>query len=308
MSTIRFLPLALGPLALAFATSSIAPAQESAPPDAPVPADDGPLHVVSEDGTRIAYEREGEGDVVIFVAGALSTRSSGKETAALLTKDHVVIRYDRRGRGESREAQPHSLEREVEDIAALIAASGGKASLFGMSSGAVLALEAANRLGEKVEKAVLYEPPFVVDDSRAPIAADFVPRLRAMIAEDRRGDAVALFMTEAVEVPPEMVGAMRRSPMWPSLESLAPTLLDDLELFGETQDGTPLPEDRWTRVAAPILVVAGSASPVWMQNAAKEVHRVLPKSKLALLEGLDHSSPMTQPEPVAATLREFLAK
>src|SRR5688572_10047699 len=146
--------------------------------------------VASKDGTAIAFEKSGEGPAVVLVAGALSDRSMNAPLATRLAGRFTVINYDRRGKGASGDTQPYAVEREVEDLEALIEKSGGTACLYGISSGAVLALEASARLPAKVRKLVLYEPPFVVDASRSPVPQDFVKRVTAMVAEGRRGDAV----------------------------------------------------------------------------------------------------------------------
>src|SRR5688572_5943827 len=204
-----------------------------------------PATVTSKDGTTIACARSGKGPVVVLVAGALCDRSMNAGLASLLEQRFTVINFDRRGRGGSTDTPPHAVEREVEDIEALIDAAGGTAFLYGISSGAVLALEAASRLPTKVTRLVLYEPPFIVDDSRPPLPAEFARKLTELLAADRRGDAVAYFMTDAVGVPSEAVAGMRRAPMWAGLEKVAHTLPYDLAVMGDTQAGKPLPRQRW---------------------------------------------------------------
>src|SRR5438477_1084958 len=140
--------------------------------------------VTSKDGTKIAYDKQGEGPAVILVYGALCYRSFGSlpELVKLLAPHFTVYNYDRRGRGDSGDTRPYAVEREVEDIEALIDEAGGAASLYGISSGAVLALEVASRLPSKVEKLAMYEPPFVIDDSRPPMPSDYVDHLNDLIA------------------------------------------------------------------------------------------------------------------------------
>ncbi|MBI5670573.1 MAG: alpha/beta hydrolase [Chloroflexi bacterium] len=172
--------------------------------------------VTSKDGTRIAYDQRGQGPVVILVAGALGVRSPhpvSRQLAELLSQHFTVIDYDRRGRGDSSDTPPYALEREVEDIEALMDATGGTAFVYGLSSGAVLALEAASRLPRKVKKLALYEPPFIINDSRPPVPDDYVKQLQAAIAAGRPGDAVEIFMTKAILIPPEFVAQMRTAPM-----------------------------------------------------------------------------------------------
>jgi pimeloyl-ACP methyl ester carboxylesterase len=165
--------------------------------------------VQSSDGTSIAFDRSGEGPPIIFVDGALCYRASGpmRPLAALLAPHFTVFTYDRRGRGDSGDTAPYAVEREVEDIKALITAAGGSAFVYGVSSGAALALEAANRV-LAIKKLALYEAPFIVDDSRPALPEDFLARLHERLASGRRGDAVRQFM-KAVGVPAIFVALMR---------------------------------------------------------------------------------------------------
>ena len=197
------------------------------------------------DGTLITYETCGEGPPLILVDGALCYRDMGPSRAlARVLSDHfMVISYDRRGRGESTDTSPYSVEREIEDLAALLAAAGGSASVCGFSSGAVLALDAAAR-GLPTSGLVLYEPPFIVDDSRPPAASDYVERLNALPASSRRGDAVRLFMRH-VGMPAPLVSMMRCMPAWGKLKRVAHTRPYDGEIMGDTQLGRPLPAARW---------------------------------------------------------------
>ena len=158
--------------------------------------------VTSKDGTKIALDRSGEGPPIILVGGAMNTRSFGPNgsLAPLLAERFTVINYDRRGRGDSGDTQPWAVEREIEDIDALIEAAGGSAFVYGISSGAALALEAASR-GLAIEKLALYEAPFIVDDSRSPLADDYLARLEGLVASGRRSDAIRLFMREGVGLP-----------------------------------------------------------------------------------------------------------
>ena len=261
--------------------------------------------VKSKDGTAIAFEKSGSGPVVILVSGALSDRRGGAGLAAQLARHFTVINYDRRGRGDSGDTPPYAVAREVEDIEALIDHAGGSAHLFGASSGAALALEAASRLPGKVKRAALFEPPFVSDDSRAPMPADLATRLEGMLASGRRGDAVDYFMTNAVLVPPEVVAQMRGSPMWPAAEKLAHTLPYDMAVMGDTLFGKPLPADRWKSARMPVLVLDGGKSGAWLRNSARSLSEVLPGAKLRTLEGQDHSAPSMAPQVLAPVLIDF---
>ncbi len=230
---------------------------------------------LSKDGTSIAFDRAGDGPALILVHPATSFRAFNPamaELAQLLSSHFTVLNYDRRGRGESGDTPPYAVERELEDLDALIAVAGGSAFVYGMSSGAILALEAANR-GLAIEKLALYEPPFVVDDTRPPLPADYLARLGELISADRRGDAIEYFFTNVGLVPAEAVAQMRAQPMWPAFEAVAPTLAYDGAVVGDTMSGRPLPADRVAAVTVPTLVIVGSAVGAWARNS---VHAVAP--------------------------------
>ena len=178
--------------------------------------------VTSKDGTTIAFDRSGQGPALILVGGAIQHRAIDPSTARLaelLSPSFTVYHYDRRGRGDSGDTAPYAVEREIEDIDALIQDAGGTASLFGMSSGAVLAIEAAAH-GLAVSNLAMYEPPFIVDDSRPPLPDDYRQRLTELLAKGDQADAVELFMTEGVGVPAEAVAPMRGMPFWSGLEAV----------------------------------------------------------------------------------------
>lgn len=261
--------------------------------------------VTSRDSTTIAFERLGSGPVIILVSPALGDRSGNANLAKVLTRNLTVINYDRRGRGASTDARSYAVAREVEDIEALLDAAGGSAYLFGSSSGAVLALEAAAMLGGKVKALFMYEPPFIVDDSRPPLPEDYLEHLDNLISSGRRGDAVEYFMGQAVSVPDEMLASMRHGPMWAALEAAAHTLPYDGKIMGNTMSGKPLSEHRWDSVQAPALVMAGGASPGWLHHGAQAVAAALPRCKIRILEGCDHSAVMTAPVDIATTLYGF---
>ncbi len=249
--------------------------------------------VLSRDGTAIAFDRSGQGPALILVGGATVTRQAEAGLAAALAPHFTVFAYDRRGRGDSGDTAPYAVEREVEDIDALIGEAGGTAFVFGHSSGAVLALEAARLLPTRIPKLALYEPPFIIDDSRPPAPTDYVARLTQLVAEGRRGDAVALFMT-VVGMPAEAIAQMRQSPMWPGLEAIAPTLAYDGTIIGNTESGDPSTLRKWASVRVPTLVMDGTVflgseeKHTFMRNAATELARVLPHARHRTLEGQDH--------------------
>ena len=259
--------------------------------------------VTSNDGTRIAYDKLGEGPPILLVGGAFNTRTFGPNggLAPLLAERFTVINYDRRGRGDSTDTPPYAVEREIEDIESLIEEVGGSAHVFGISSGAALALEAANR-GLAIEKLALYEAPFIVDDSRAPVPEDYLQRLEGLVASDRRGDAIRLFMRQGVGLPAVFVAMMRIMPAWSKLKAVAPTVLYDATIVDEYHKGRPLPPDHWSSVTMPTLVAVGGKSPDWMRHAMWELPNVLPNAQHRTLEGQTH---IVKPEALAPVLMEF---
>lgn len=246
--------------------------------------------VTSKDGTLIAFDQSGQGPVVILVSGALGVRSHPMFTqlTAQLAPYFTVFNYDRRGRGDSGDTPPYAVEREIEDIEALIDEAGGATSVYGISSGAALALEAANKLPTKIKKLALYEPPFIVDGSRPPLPEDYVEQINQRIAEGRRGDAVALFM-KVVGVPDEFLASMRTTPMWTEMEKVAHTLAYDGTIMGDTQSGKPLPTNRWTSVTSPTLVIVGGASEAFFQHGTRALVDILPNAQHRILEGQTHN-------------------
>ena len=242
--------------------------------------------VVSRDGTRIAFDRSGIGPPVVLVGGAFQYRAFAPRTtelARLLSADFTVFHYDRRGRGDR---APYAVQREVEDIRAFVAEAGGSASLFGMSSGAVLALEAANQ-GTAVTGLALYEPPFIVDDSRAPFPPDHLARLNDLLALGRRGDAVRFWLRQ-VGVPAVVMAVMRCLPAWRKFKGVAHTLPYDATIMAGTLGGARLPAGRWTTATQPALVIVGGKSPAWMHHGTQALTGVLPSAQLQILDGQTH--------------------
>jgi pimeloyl-ACP methyl ester carboxylesterase len=252
----------------------------------------------SKDGTNLVYERLGEGPPIILVCGGSVDRSSNAPLAGILASDFTVFNYDRRGRGGSTDVQPYAIEREVEDIDALILEAGGSANLYGTSSGAALAMEAA-ATGLPIMKLALWEPPFIQDPNARP-PADQVERYNEMIAEGRRGDAVEYFMTKVVHMPPEFVADARSQPWWPAQEALAHTLAYDATIMGDYS----IPVDRAASVKAPTLVIAGGADFPWMRETAQALADALPDGEVRLLEGQGHD---VDPAILAGVLKEFFA-
>jgi pimeloyl-ACP methyl ester carboxylesterase len=257
--------------------------------------------VISKDRTAIAFDRIGNGPPVILVDAALCYRGLGptRKLAELLAPHFTVITYDRRGRGQSGDKAPYAIEREVEDIAALLREIGGAAYLWGMSSGAVLALEAASRLGG-IQKLAIYESPFIVDGSR-PTTEEQWAQIGEAVGAQRPGVAVTIFL-KMVGVPRFFIALMRFSPAWPKLKALAHTLPYDGTLVRDLQRGLPLPPQRWASVTAPTLVMDGSQSPAWMRNANRALSIVLPHAQYHTLEGQTH---VLRPKAHARTLVQF---
>jgi pimeloyl-ACP methyl ester carboxylesterase len=208
-----------------------------------------------------------------------------------------VFNYDRRGRGDSGDTAPYAVEREIEDIDAMVKEAGGAAFLYGTSSGAALAL-AATANGLNITRLALWEPPFIIGDSRPRPPADTASIYNKMVAEGRRGDAVEYFMAKVVGLPPEFVGFARSQPWWPSQEALAHTLAYDATIMGDYS----LPTEQAASVKVPTLVMAGGASWDWMQNTAKTLATIIPDSQYQILEGQEHN---VNPAVMAPALKEF---
>jgi pimeloyl-ACP methyl ester carboxylesterase len=259
--------------------------------------------VMSADGTLIAFEQMGAGRPLILVGGATCDAARMRPTAEHLARDFAVINYDRRGRGDSGDTLPYAVEREVEDLAALISRAGGRASVYGHSSGAGLALHAAAQ-GLPIDRLILHEPPYSPDiEEHRREAREYGEQLESILSKGRYGDAVELFFA-LVGVPPEMIGEMRQGPGWAALEALAPTLAYDSAVMGDVSRGGTVPADVAGRVTAPTLVLVGGASPEWMIDVGREVADAVQNGNHRVLEGQEHVVP---PEILAPVVKEFLA-
>jgi pimeloyl-ACP methyl ester carboxylesterase len=262
------------------------------------------MNIVSSlDGTKIVYDRQGEGPALIVVDGALCTRSSNSkaELAGMLAPRLTVYSYDRRGRGDSGDTLPDAVDREIEDIGALIEEAGGSASLYGHSSGAALAMEAAVRLGRgKITKIAMYEVPWNDDPAAQQAFAQYVTRLTAALGDGRPGDAVAAFMT-LVGMPAAQIDGMRAAPFWAGLEAVGPTLAYDQAVLGER---STIPVARVARVGVPALVMYGDAGLPFMAATARAVSQEMPQASLRVLAGQNHE---VSPAALAPVLAEFLA-
>jgi alpha-beta hydrolase superfamily lysophospholipase len=252
--------------------------------------------VTSSDGTTIAFDRSGEGPAVILLCGGSTDRSANAPLAALLARHFTVFNYDRRSRGDSGDTAPYAVEREVEDLEALINEAGGSAFVYGTSSGAALVLEAAAS-GLPIAKLALWEPPFILDEGRRP-PADTATTFTELVSEGRRGDAVEYFMSKVVGLPPEFVAYARTQPFWASQEALAHTLAYDATIMGDYS----LPIGRAAAVTAPTLVIDGGASFPFIGESAAALEAALPDGRRRTLEGQTHD---VAPETLAPVLEEF---
>jgi alpha-beta hydrolase superfamily lysophospholipase len=262
--------------------------------------------VTSKDGTSIAYQRMGSGPAVILVGGGLDDGSENAPLVPELAERFTVLNYARRGRADSGDTPPYAVEREIEDIDALIAEAGGSAHLYGVSSGGVLALE-ATAAGLAVDRLAVYEVPYNVAGDWPLRWAEYRRRLEALLAEDRRGDALELFMRLA-ETPEPAIASARTAPFWPAMEAIAPTLAYDAACLG---DGQP-PTDRLATIAQPVLVATGGAhepdAAEWVRAlgpAADAIAATIPRAQRLTIEGQGH---VTDPKVVAPLLERFFAQ
>jgi pimeloyl-ACP methyl ester carboxylesterase len=256
--------------------------------------------VHSSDGTTIAFERFGEGPPVILVVGAFNEQSTGAPLATFLAQHFTVFNYDRRGRGESGDTTPYAVEREVEDLAALIAEAGGSASVWGYSSGACLALQAAAR-ELAITKLALYEAPYLVGNGQPRTPVNHAASLAELMAAGRRGDAVEYFQTKMVGIPEDVVAQLRHAPFRPALERMAHTLVYEATILGDRS----VPTELAASVTAPTLVIAGGASFPFMRETAQTLADVLPNGQARILEGQTHD---IVPAVLGPVLAEFLAR
>ncbi|MFE7131885.1 alpha/beta fold hydrolase [Streptomyces sp. NPDC057638] len=258
--------------------------------------------VQSADGTTIAYDRTGEGEALILVGGSFSERAhpTMAQLAAELAPHFTVFNYDRRGRGDSGDAAEYAVEREIEDLAALIAEAGGSARVFGLSAGGALALKAA-AAGLDITRIAVYDPPFVVDENGPRPPAGFTERLAELSSSDRSGEAVEFFMVEGMGAPSEAVAGMKFAPFWAGLEALAHTLPYDTTILGED---FALPAVELSAVTVPTLVVHGSEADAWLHASAKAVADAVPAAEVHALAGQGIA---VDPAALAPELKNFFS-
>ena len=241
--------------------------------------------VTSKDGSLITFDQLGQGAPVVLVSGGSVDKGSNLSVAEELAKHFTVYNYDRRGRGKSGDRQPYAVDREIEDIEAVIDGAGGKAFLYGSSSGAALALEAARKLPSKVTKLALWEPPYIMEGYPRP-PANTAQTFADLVAQGRRGDAAEYFMSKVVGMPPEFVAAARSAPWWPAQEALAHTLAYDATIMGDYS----IPTNKVAEIKVPTLVVDGGASFPFMHATADAIANILKdKGQRRTLEGQQHN-------------------
>jgi pimeloyl-ACP methyl ester carboxylesterase len=254
--------------------------------------------VTSRDGTVLAYDRLGDGPPVVLISGGSVDRSSNAGLAEQLADRHTVYNYDRRGRGDSGDTPPYAIEREIEDIAAVIEVAGGSAHLYGSSSGAGLGMHAA-ATGLSVVKLALWEPPYSVN-GRPDLPDDTASVYRELVSSGRRGDAAEYFMAKVVGMPPEFVAQARQAPWWPQQEAIAHTLAYDATIMGDYT----LPTEIAKAITVPTLIVVGGASFGFMAETAEALARLIPDAEWATLEGQAHN---VDPAALAPVLERFFA-
>ena len=255
--------------------------------------------VTSRDGTSIHYDRLGDGPPVVLVTGGSVDRSSNAGLAdELAGRGFSAYNYDRRGRDGSGDTPPYAIEREIEDVAAVIEAAGGRAHLYGTSSGAALAMHAA-AAGVPVARLAMWEPPYSVG-GRPDLPDDTAAVYRDLVEAGRRGDAVEYFMAKVVGLPPEFVAGARQAPWWAQQEALAHTLAYDATIMGDYT----IPADVAKAVPVPTLIVTGAASFGFLAETADALAALIPDAQLATLEGQEHN---VDPAALAPVLARFFA-
>jgi len=255
-------------------------------------------NVRSQDGTAIAFDQSGEGPPIILVLGAFNDHFTGSALAERLSEHFTVFNVDRRARGESSDTAPYAIEREIEDIAALIDEAGGSTSVFGYSSGAVLSLMAAEQ-GLPITKLALYEPPFLIEQGLAERSRTVAIRLSELLSQGLRGEAVELYQTDVVGIPAEVVAQLRNAPFRPALEAIAQSLVYDATILGKMD----LLASRLSSIAVPTLLISGEASPAMLGDAAQAVADTLPHAQHRRLPGQTHD---LVAEVLAPVLESFL--
>lgn len=253
----------------------------------------------SRDGTALAYDRVGAGPALVFVPGVFNLRDTCAPIAARLTDTFTSYTYDRRARGDSSNTRPYAVEREVEDLQALLDVAGGRATVFGYSSGAVLALRAAAD-GLPIERLFLYEPPFRYDDEGPVPPPDLAEHLQQLLDAGRTADVVTTFQLRAVGLPPEVVAGIRQAPFFPRLQAMAQSVVHDAVIT----TSMPVPTPQMTAVEVPTVVLRGGRTWPRLATAAERLAEALPNATLRVLpDAADHG---LEPISTAAALSDHL--
>ncbi|MFS0920154.1 alpha/beta fold hydrolase [Brevibacillus sp. 179-C 1.1 NHS] len=253
----------------------------------------------SKDGTTLAYDVYGSGPALLFITGATCFRSFEPvlHDAQVLAEQFTVYNYDRRGRGDSGNTLPYAIEREIEDIEALIDAAGGTAYLYGHSSGAILALNAAMQLDAKVSKLVMYDPSYANNEADLKEFNELSQALYKLLEGGKNADAISLFL-EGIGIPKEVVHYMQQSPQWESMAALAPTLAYDITLASSLP-----PIEHARKLRTPTQIIVGEASPASLHDVASQLSQAIPDAQYKLLEGQDH---MPDPTVLLPVITSFL--
>jgi pimeloyl-ACP methyl ester carboxylesterase len=249
----------------------------------------------SADGTTIAFEREGDGDPLLLFGGPMTTRMSDARLVPLLSRHFSVVTVDRRGRGDSTDTKPYRVQREVDDVAAVIDAVGGWANVYGHSSGGALALHAA-AAGLPIVKVAAYEPPYTTEADRPDYRdPSMSARVRAAVYTDDPETAAVEYLGG---FDPHSLQQLRDTPDWPEMIDLARTIPYDLSLIG---DGS-IPIAEYESIAVPTMIIFGSKSWSWVPNAMAELAGIIPGARLHVMQGEDHD---VSSEALASVLLEF---
>ena len=259
-------------------------------------------NVTSADGTRIAFWREGSGPPLLLVHGGVCDHLAWYYVVPLLAQKFTVYTYDRRGRGESGNTPPYSVEREVEDVAAMLAAIGEPAHLLGHSAGGMLALAAAERTNDLLSL-VLYEPAFLIEGARARPGPEVLEQMKSLLAAGDRDEVIRMAIRQTVEFSEDQIAAMEVGPGWEQLRSVAHAIPQDWELWGQ-----PLVAERVSTVQTRTLLLMGSESPLWLKAAARAVLAALPCATLGVLEGQEHHATITAPQMFAQAVVDFVER
>lgn len=258
-------------------------------------------HMISKDGTRIAYEQFGQGPALIIVGGLLDGHTQQAGLARLLSEHFTVYNFDRRGHGESGDTPPYAIEREAEDISALLDLAGGSAFVYGTSGCAIVTMEVAARgLSSRFKKMALWEPPYRVDDSRPPVPGNFLQHLKQLLAEGRREDMIKYFFAEGVGMPAEFVEMMPQFPGWENQVAHAHTLVYDVIATGG-ENYTVLPKERLAKATTEALVIDGGTWP-WISHSTDAVAAALPNARRYTIAGQPHN---VADEAMAPVLIEY---